>query len=91
MALWLTEVYKTFTINISNALQFLGEFSLDNEVKQIVRQRLDALRSRIENAPKSMKWRMRAKIGQKKHWYDLPEMDRKVVDSRVFGEKETAQ
>jgi hypothetical protein len=84
-------IYKTFTINIDNVLHFLDEFSLDTEVKQIARQRLDALHSRIENAPKSMKWRMRAKIGEKKQWYELPEMDKKVVDSRVFGEKEKAQ
>ncbi len=81
-------IYKTFTINISNVLHFLDGFSLDTEVKQITSRRLDALRSRIETVPKSMGWRMRAKIGEKKQWYELPEMDKKVVDSRVFGEKE---
>ena len=84
-------IYKTFTINISNVLHFLDGYPIDDEVKQTVRQRLDDLRSRIENAPKSMGWRMRAKIGEKKQWYELPEMDKKVVDSRVFGEKDTTQ
>jgi hypothetical protein len=28
---------------------------------------------RIEEAPKSRAWKLRAKIGERKRWYDLPE------------------
>jgi len=27
----------------------------------------------IEEAPKSTKWKMRARVGEKKRWYQLPE------------------
>jgi hypothetical protein len=27
----------------------------------------------MEEVPKSMKWKMRAKVGEKKRWYNLPE------------------
>ncbi len=32
-----------------------------------------ALLARIEEEPKSFGWKMRAKIGDRKRWYDLPE------------------
>jgi hypothetical protein len=36
-------------------------------------ERLDALLDRIEAEPKSRSWRLRAKIGDRKRWYELPE------------------
>jgi hypothetical protein len=36
---------------------------------------LEALQGAIESAPKSRGWRMRAKIGDRLRWYDLPEED----------------
>ena len=37
----------------------------------------------IEDAPKSMGWKMRARMGERVQWYELPEADKEVVDSRV--------
>lgn len=79
-------IYKTFTINISNVKTALEDYQLDDNVKQTVTQRLTELQSRIDKVPKSMGWRMRAKIGEKKLWYELPEMDKEVIDSHLFGD-----
>jgi hypothetical protein len=38
-----------------------------------VATRFSELEGRIEAAPKSRAWRMRARIGERKRWYDLPE------------------
>jgi hypothetical protein len=38
-----------------------------------VRERADALQRRIEEEPKTRRWRLRAKIGERKRWYELPE------------------
>jgi len=38
-----------------------------------VRARIDALHEAIEQAPKSRGWRMRARIGERKRWYEEPE------------------
>ena len=38
-----------------------------------VNQRLDELWARTEAHPKSLKWRLRAKIGDRMSWYELPE------------------
>ena len=80
-------LYKTFTINIANILAAIDGYQLDAKDKEIVRQRLNNLNSQIENAPKSMAWKMRAKIGEKKRWYELPEGDKEVVDSQNFGKR----
>ena len=76
-------IYKTFTINLANVSTALGQYQLDKEGEQIVRNRLQDLQSRIETAPKTMRWKLRARIGDKKQWYELPEKDKEVVDSRV--------
>jgi hypothetical protein len=34
---------------------------------------VETLRSTLENAPKSRRWRLRDKVGERKRWYDLPE------------------
>jgi hypothetical protein len=38
-----------------------------------IEQRFDQLLGRIEAEPKSRGWRRRAKVGDKKVWYELPE------------------
>jgi hypothetical protein len=34
---------------------------------------IDALRAAIDAAPKSTKWRLRARVGDRVAWYELPE------------------
>jgi hypothetical protein len=36
-------------------------------------ERLQNLRSMLASAPKTRRWKLRARIGEKKRWYDLPE------------------
>jgi hypothetical protein len=48
--------------------------SLDHfDGAETVRQRVEELRTWIDQAPKSVKWRARAKIGERIRWYELPE------------------
>ena len=76
-------IYKTFSINISNILSALADYELAPSDLDVVKKRLADLQSRIEASPKSMGWKMRAKIGEKKKWYELPERDKEIVDSRI--------
>ena len=76
-------IYKTFTINLGNILNALAQYQLDEEGEKTVRKRIEDLKTRIDNAPKSTRWKLRSKIGEKKQWYELPEMDKEVVDSRI--------
>ena len=76
-------IYKTFTINIGHILTALPKYALEPESMAIVQKRLEDIQNRIENAPKSMRWKIRARVGEKAQWYELPEQDKEVVDSRL--------
>lgn len=75
--------YKTFLITIDNVASALSRYELDSKSQDLVRNRLKDLRDRIEKEPKSVRWRMRAQIGEKKKWYELPEMDKEIVRSPI--------
>jgi hypothetical protein len=52
------------------------KFALDLagfEAAELVAQRLRRLRSELDQAPKTRGWRLRARIGERKRWYELPE------------------
>ncbi len=76
-------IYKTFLVNLENIQSALYQYQLDTEYQDIVRKRTQDLQARIENVPKTMRWKLRARVGEKVRWYELPEHDREVVDSRV--------
>ncbi len=61
--------YKTFTINQDRIIDFLK----NDPNKNIIEEKLLKLRNIIENHPKSMKWKLRAKVGEKVKWYNEPE------------------
>lgn len=84
-------ICKTLTINISNILSALPNFKLDKVDQEMVINRLLALQKRIEDAPKSMRWKIRARVGERAQWYELPEKDKEVVDSRVISQANGAQ
>jgi hypothetical protein len=79
-------VYKTFTMNLDRLLAKLNDFSLDGGAKATVRDRVNKLRTMIEDRPKDFRWKMRARIGERVKWYELPEADKEVVDSRMASD-----
>jgi hypothetical protein len=66
-------IYKTFTIVLDKTAVMVDKFDLTPQDKQIVKERMERIRQMIENKPKTMSWKMRAKIGEKKTWYMLPD------------------
>lgn len=60
-------LWRTITANLRTCLERLDRYGVD------VRDRLGALVDRIDAEPKSRAWRVRAKIGDRKRWYELPE------------------
>jgi hypothetical protein len=64
--------YYTVTTNLRNVRdKFLPlyEEHISNELAAIVRNRISGLLESIERVPKDLSWRMRAKIGTKRRWY----------------------
>ncbi len=61
---------RTITQNLVSVRDHLGKYEVDRDV---VAMRLDMLLERVEGTPKSRSWKLRAKIGERKRWYELPE------------------
>jgi hypothetical protein len=62
--------YHTVTLNLDRVERFLPDFdAIGPEQGEVIRGRLEQLRDAIESADKSRKWRLRAKVGTKKKWY----------------------
>jgi hypothetical protein len=45
----------------------------DFDAAELVAERLQALRSALADAPKTRRWKLRARVGEKKRWYAIPE------------------
>jgi hypothetical protein len=66
-------LYTTVTDNLSKTRDLLPELLPDEAQRTRVGDRLDELDRRLYEAPKTRGWRLRAKIGRRKRWYELPE------------------
>ena len=63
-------MYRTLQVNIGKLRQALEELDVDRD---LVRSRLDELWSAVEAHPKPLKWKLRAQVGDRMRWYELPE------------------
>ena len=66
-------LWRTFTANLEALDGHLKRYELSDEGKERISERVKALLQRIEEEPKTFGWKMRAKIGDRKRWYELPE------------------
>jgi hypothetical protein len=76
-------IYKTFTTNLRAIPDYAARIGVDEDQKRRASEQAEALRALIDGAPKSMSWKMRAAVGERRRWYELPEADQEVVDSGV--------
>jgi hypothetical protein len=65
---------KTISVTLRKLLTFQPKYELEPDVKHMLETRIKKLLRAIEMVPKSFKWKLRDKIGEKKRWYDLPEV-----------------
>ena len=65
---------KTISLTLKKLLTFLPKYGLELEAKQVLEARIDKLLHAIETVPKSLKWKLRDTVGERKRWYDLPEV-----------------
>jgi hypothetical protein len=64
---------RTVTMNLDRVETHVenNEFPIDETT---IHEQVDALRSAIEEEPKSIGWKLRSVIGERKQWYDEPEL-----------------
>ena len=63
-------LYRTLQLNTERVRRAGKDLEVDGAR---VNQRLDEIWSRIESQPKSLRWKMRARVGDRVSWYQLPE------------------
>ena len=84
-------LYRTIRLNLERIEGSLSTYSLTPEQQTVVKGKIEALRKKLEDEPKSFGWKMRARVGDKVKWYELPEQDVEVVDSRPITERQTQE
>lgn len=82
-------LYRTITLNLERIENSLPSYSLSPEQQTMIKGKFDQLRKIIEDESKSFGWKMRARVGDKVKWYELPEQDVEVVDSRPVTDRQT--
>ena len=70
--------YYTSTMNLKKLEKFLKRYeTLTEEQRNIVSSRIEKLLQAIEQVPKTLKWKLRARVGTSKIWYnEVEEVER---------------
>jgi hypothetical protein len=64
---------RTFELNLERLRGGVGELELPDPRRDAIAARIERLLAAMEEAPKSRRWKMRARIGERKQWYEEPE------------------
>jgi len=63
-------LYRTLQVNIEKLNATLDELDVDRE---LIRSRLAEIWKAVDAQPKPLAWRLRAQLGDRMRWYELPE------------------
>lgn len=66
-------LWKTSMLSIAKVKRYVQTVEMDSAEHETLRARLGGLEAAMQNSPKSMKWKMRERVGEKVKWYELPE------------------
>lgn len=65
-------LWRTMGMVAERSERFALEFP-DFEAAEVVANRLRRLREELDKVPKTRRWKLRARVGERKRWYQLPE------------------
>jgi hypothetical protein len=66
-------LWRTITGNLGTCREYIDRYGLPGDEQARLRAGIDAILGRIEQEPKTRAWKLRARIGERKRWYDVPE------------------
>lgn len=75
-------LYKTLTTSLEKVIGNMDAYRLDPGDRKAAESRAQSLLESIQASTKSVKWKLRARVGERVAWYETPEADLAVVDSR---------
>jgi len=65
--------WKTATLNVRKVREASRAIALDADSRERLEERLATLERALDQAPKSVRWKIRARVGERVPWYELPE------------------
>jgi len=66
-------LWRTTQLNLERLRDGVRTLDLPEADRQLVLARVDSLWKRIEDEPKSRRWRLRSRVGDRKRWYQVPD------------------
>jgi hypothetical protein len=79
-AAWIAELcsrdwglWRTLAQTFEQVAAFVTTVEMDGQAKQVIAQRLAAINETMDAVPKSRKWKLRSRVGDRVAWYELPE------------------
>jgi hypothetical protein len=66
-------LWRTITANLERCREHVADYDLSDGHREQIAARVGQILDRVEAQPKSRGWKLRAKVGERKRWYDLPE------------------
>lgn len=66
-------LYKTTMINLTRVTDYINGSEELRGIRDEVVNKINDIANRINNAPKSIRWRLRSIIGERVKWYEEPE------------------
>jgi hypothetical protein len=77
-------LWRTVTGTLRQLEDAVGHIGTSEVEQAMVRQRAEELIDVLDGAPKSRKWKMRNRVGDRVQWYVLPEEPNEAVDLRTL-------
>jgi hypothetical protein len=66
-------LHHTLELNLARLGDGLAETALPAAPRELLQERIAALADALAQAPKSRAWRLRARVGERKRWFEEPE------------------
>jgi hypothetical protein len=66
-------LWRTCKLNLERTADALPSYAFSVDERELISDRVRRLWNMIEQAPKSSRWRLRERIGDRKRWYQEPE------------------
>jgi hypothetical protein len=77
-------LWRTVTGTLKQLEDAVAHINASAQARSLVAQRIEGLLEAMDAAPKSRKWKMRNRIGDRVQWYVLPEEPNEAVDLRTL-------
>jgi hypothetical protein len=66
-------LWKTSMLSLGKVRRYLDTVEIEAPQRDTLRARLGGLEAAMQASPKTMRWKMRERVGDKVKWYELPE------------------